>query len=201
MKLSYNFDLYSSVEEKIYSSPNSYEVLSKLAYTTSTCSLSGFCLADSDCSDYYDGVKLPSSGEKPEGNSLPECVNYRCSDSDMKGVFFGVVLKEDYDAVRPGQLFISLLSEGKIDWIQLEKGGVREFIQCDYSKLALLFPGIIQGLIKSGADSFEDGMLVNLAKAMVKLVENNYAFPDIFSDIHEKVAALIHKHIAEKKAT
>ena len=109
--------------------------------------------------------------------------------------------KEDYDTVRPGQLFVSLLSEGKIDWIQLEKGGVREFIQCDYSKLALLFPGIIQGLIKSGADSFEDGMLVNLAKAMVKLVENNYTFPDIFSDIHEKVAALIHKHITEKKAT
>ena len=107
-----------------------------------------------------------------------------------------VLLKSDYDReelgkVRPGQLIVSLLGDTEADRDVIAGKGVREFIRRDTTDMAVLFPGMLKGIIESGQRSVSDLKMVEYSKKLVTFLSDAFEFPSIFSDIHVRVAAMM----------
>lgn len=58
------------------------------------CALGYFCMADADCENFPNGV-----GD--ETNDDPKCTNFRCSDPDAAGIYFGTIIEENYLNIDP----------------------------------------------------------------------------------------------------
>jgi len=113
------------------------------------------------------------------------------SNADVVVFFKNDFNKEDCEKIRPGQFIISLLEDEEIDMDTIERRGVREFIQADFSETAIIFPGIISGLLKSGVSMLSDKMIIDIATLLVKQITNDYVFPHIFSSIHDDISEFI----------
>jgi hypothetical protein len=98
---------------------------------------------------------------------------------------------EEYRNIRPGQFVISLLGDEGPDMDTASGKGVREFIAPGSSQMAVLFPGIVRGIIDAGTGTISDAKLVESAKKLVGLLSDTFEFPPLFSDVHDKVRAII----------
>jgi hypothetical protein len=99
--------------------------------------------------------------------------------------------REDLLKIRPGQIVISFLSGEAPDRSVIAGKGVREYICRDPSDLAALFPGILRGAIESGVRSMSDLKLVEYSKKLAGFLTENFEFPNLFSDIHDRVSAVV----------
>jgi len=106
-----------------------------------------------------------------------------------------VIVKEffdtqEYRAIRPGQLVISLLEdEDAVAEIIADKG-VRELVRRDPARLAALVPGMVKGIIAAGIPSITDARLVEYAKKCASLLNTSFDFPALFGEIHDQICAI-----------
>ena len=98
---------------------------------------------------------------------------------------------EEYRKIRPGQFVISFMGDGGPDLEEISGKGVREFIQKSISDLAVLYPGILRGIIDAKIRNINDAKLVDYAKRMVVLLSDSFEFPHLFGDVHERVYKII----------
>lgn len=98
---------------------------------------------------------------------------------------------EEYRKIRPGQFVISFMEDKDLDLEELSGKGVREFIKKDMSDLAVLYPGLLRGVIDSGIGTITDGKLVEWAKKLVVLLTDSFEYPHLFSDIHDRVYKIV----------
>ena len=50
---------------------------------------------------------------------------------------------------------------------------------------------MIKGITGSGIKIFNDDMLIRMSEMILKMMDDSYTLPDIFSDIHERIEGLI----------
>ena len=115
------------------------------------------------------------------------------SNADIIIIVKKLFTTEELQKIRPGVLIVSLLKAEDIESSIVGKRGVRELVKADRNSLSALSPGIIKGVVECGFNNINDMQLVNLSRKMNNLVPDTMEFPDIFSDIHEKIADLIRK--------
>lgn len=111
------------------------------------------------------------------------------SNSDVILIIKDYFTIDEFFKIRPGQMLLSLIDETEFDMDVVQEKGLREFLHGNWMDLSVLFPGIIRGLVESGL-RLDDKRLVEIAREIVKLFEGSI-LPDMFSDIHEKMAELI----------
>ena len=100
---------------------------------------------------------------------------------------------DDIEYFRPGQFVISYAVNDYLNKESLKVSGIKEFLKLEETDTAVLFPGMISGLTQSGIKNFSDDMLIKMSDAVLKIMDDIYSLPDIFSDIHEKIAEIIIK--------
>ncbi len=94
----------------------------------------------------------------------------------------------DLTKMRPGIIVISLIDDTDVTKIFEEKRSCREIISGGWTDPALLYPGIIRGLIASGKKSLSDDDAVALGELLASSeVPQGKMLPGVFSDIHEKI--------------
>ena len=86
--------------------------------------------------------------------------------------------KQDLAVMRPGQLVISILRDNEIHKELLSNSSAKEFVQGSHDDLALIFPGLLQGLINAGLSFFDDTRLIELAEKIAKFLSDDYNFPE-----------------------
>ncbi len=99
----------------------------------------------------------------------------------------------DMNKVRPGQYILTMPDYDAIDIKQIKSRGIRELIRIDNSNLTCLYPGLLKGLIKSGANCIDDASIIKLSGKLIKSISDTYQFPDIFSGIHERISEFINQ--------
>ena len=107
-----------------------------------------------------------------------------------------ILLKSNFESgefgnIRPGQFIVSLLKTEELEMDVVSSKGIREFIKGDKSSLSVLFPGILNGIVDSGIRLTENVKMIEFTKKLVNFLSDDYKFPGIFSDIHEKVFKLV----------
>ncbi len=98
---------------------------------------------------------------------------------------------EEYRKIRPGQFVISFLGAGEPDVEDISGKGVREFIKRDMSDLAALYPGLLRGIIDANVRNINDAKLVEYAKKLVVLLSDDFEYPHLFGDIHDRVYKIV----------
>jgi hypothetical protein len=108
--------------------------------------------------------------------------------TDIVIVLKNCFLHENFEKIRPGMNIISLLDESEIDRELITNRGIREFIQVNESSLLVLFPGLARGIIEYGSRTINDDKLIGISKKLTGMMNSEYQLPDIFSDIHDRIA-------------
>ncbi|HOW82145.1 MAG TPA: hypothetical protein PK573_06260 [Spirochaetota bacterium] len=98
---------------------------------------------------------------------------------------------EEYQKIRPGQIIVSLIGEGRHDRELIASRGVRDFILINPMDLFTLVPGMMTGAVGSGSRLADSGRLIEFCRKLVNVIHDDYTVPDIFSDIHKIVSDLI----------
>ena len=97
----------------------------------------------------------------------------------------------DLGRIRPGQ-FVILFGENKnVDLKTIKQRGAREIILIDNNSVNSIHPGITSGVLKSVPKRLNDQVLIHTAKKLSLLMGKEFTMPDIFTDIHEKLASII----------
>jgi hypothetical protein len=114
-----------------------------------------------------------------------------------------ILLKNNFDEsvyknIRPGQFFISLFTDDRIDIKELLEKGVRKYINVEGLNQTIIVPGLIQGILSSGIKYLDDLKLIDISNKLVDSVSSSYGYPDHFSDIHTRISDLV-IGTAEKK--
>lgn len=89
--------------------------------------------------------------------------------------------------IRPGQFYISEIIDDVAKEIVLEQGA-REYLKLKESYFLTLIPGLVNGVMSGG--SLNDVKIINIAKKIVKKMENFDDFPSFFSDIHDDIVEI-----------
>ncbi len=113
------------------------------------------------------------------------------SNADITLFLKGHDNREDLLKIRPGQIVVSFMSGEAPDKTVIWGKGVREYLCREPSDLAALFPGILRGAIESGARSMNDLKVIEYSKKLVPLLSESFEFPNLFSDIHDRVTAVV----------
>ncbi|MCP4134314.1 MAG: hypothetical protein GY754_25290 [bacterium] len=121
------------------------------------------------------------------------------SNADIILLFKNNFTSEEFEMIRPGQFMLSLLQKDAIDMETVSNRGIREFISVDLSNTALLFPGLLQGIISQGISTIDDKLLFNIARKLANTLSNKYAFPGIFDSIHEKIPSFFEENGSQGK--
>ncbi|HOT45539.1 MAG TPA: hypothetical protein PLC28_11680 [Spirochaetota bacterium] len=107
-----------------------------------------------------------------------------------------ILLKNNFDVeefrkIRPGQFVISFMESEEPGLEEISGKGVREFIRKGVADLAVLFPGVLRGMIDADIRYINDAKLVDFAKKLVVLLSDSFEFPHLFGDVHEKVYRIV----------
>ena len=94
-----------------------------------------------------------------------------------------IIIKDDFNKhdlgiMRPGQFVISVLRNNEVDKEFFSNGTAKEFVQGNHDDLALIFPGLLQGLINADLSFFDDARLIELAEKIAKFLSDDYSFPE-----------------------
>jgi hypothetical protein len=111
------------------------------------------------------------------------------SNADITILLKAGFTREELLKIRPGQFVISLLEDADPDVIAAT--GVREFITRSAVDLAVLFPGMLKGIIGSGRNFVSDQNLIEYSRKLVSFLSDSFEFPPMFSDIHDRVADIM----------
>ena len=93
--------------------------------------------------------------------------------------------------IRPGQFVILFENYNSENLKIIKERGAREIIKLDYNSINHIHPGVTEGILKSKKLRMSDQTLVYTAKKLSMLMNINFSLPDLFSSIHEKIAAAI----------
>ncbi|MBN1531128.1 MAG: hypothetical protein JXA20_00560 [Spirochaetes bacterium] len=104
-----------------------------------------------------------------------------------------MVSPEEMKKIRPGVMLVSFLPDEAVNPKVLADRGVREYILCGRKDVAALSPGMIKGALDSGLPQISDSHLVSLSRKIGALLSDTVEFPEIFSDVHERIAEIIKK--------
>ena len=113
------------------------------------------------------------------------------NNADITIILKNTFTRDEFQKIRPGQFVISLLSDEDLEADAVSGKGVREFIRVDLSDLAVLFPGVVRGLIGTGPGPLTDIKMIEYAKKLVGFLSDAFEFPHLFSDIHDRVCGLV----------
>lgn len=98
--------------------------------------------------------------------------------------------EEDLVKIRPGNITISLLDDSSSMELFSSRKVSREILSGKWFDCSLLLPGILRGLIKSGNKSVQDSVVISGAEILNSSTDAKSAYPDVFSDIHDKLTDL-----------
>jgi hypothetical protein len=98
--------------------------------------------------------------------------------------------EEDLVKIRPGNIMISLLEDSASADLFSKRKASREILSGKWFDCSLLLPGILRGMIQSGSKSMQDTVIISGAELLTANSDANAAYPDVFSDIHDKLTAL-----------
>jgi hypothetical protein len=101
--------------------------------------------------------------------------------------------EEDLLKIRPGNIIISLLRDDSSVEMFVRKKVSREILSGKWYDFSLLLPGLVRGLIRSGNKSVNDAIIVSGSEVLTSAQEEKSPYPDIFSDIHDKMSELFNK--------
>ncbi|MFC1671217.1 hypothetical protein ACFL20_12570 [Spirochaetota bacterium] len=124
-------------------------------------------------------------------SGLATTVENILSNADVVLLFKDYLEDEDYDKIRPGQYYISLLKNDKLDKGKIKKRGVRKIIREEDIDISILSPGLLKGVIEGDLKFIDDMKIINFAGKLEKLLSLSYTFPDMYSDIHNKLNNLL----------
>ena len=113
------------------------------------------------------------------------------SNADITLILKSHYSREELLKIRPGQFVISFMSEEGLGMDIISDKGVRELIIQDPAVLAALFPGILRGIIESGLRSMNDLKIIEYSKKLAGFLSDTFEFPNLFSDIHDRVYAAV----------
>jgi len=113
------------------------------------------------------------------------------SNADITILLKGGFTREELLKIRPGQFVISLLDDDIADVDVIAAKGVREFIRRSTADLAVLFPGMLKGIIGSGRNFVSDQKMIEYSRKLVTFLSDSFEFPPMFSDIHGRVADMM----------
>jgi len=99
--------------------------------------------------------------------------------------------EQDLDTMRPGQIVISVLRDNRINKEFFSNSAVKEFVRANYDNLAILFPGLLHGLINAGLFFFDDTRLVELGERIAKFLSDDYSFPESPENIIKMISDFI----------
>lgn len=113
------------------------------------------------------------------------------SNSDIIVLFKDYFTIDEFYKMRPGQIVISLIGDGDLDLDAISEKGLREFLHGDWMDLSVLFPGLIGGFMQSDLKKLNDMQLIDLSRKILGLAPDGAIFPEVFSDVHEKIAEML----------
>jgi len=140
---------------------------------------------------YDNSERMMMSFENERG--LATTVQNILMNTDIVLIMDETLTAEDMAYFRPGQFVISYIVNDHLNKDSLRSCGVKEFIKLEETGSAVLFPGMIKGLFLSGIKNFNDETLMKMSDMILKIMGDTYALPDIFSEIHDKIADMIVK--------
>ncbi|HEY1405554.1 MAG TPA: hypothetical protein VF857_02995 [Spirochaetota bacterium] len=94
----------------------------------------------------------------------------------------------DLTKMRPGIIVISFLDDPTSIKSFEEKRSCREIISGEWADSAILYPGIIKGLLSSGKKHLSIDDITALSETLAEAeAQTGKIFPGLFSDIHDKI--------------
>ena len=138
---------------------------------------------------YDSRERMMMSFENEKG--LATTVQNILMNTDIVLIMDDTLKPEDIEYFRPGQFIISYTVNDYLNRESLKVSGIKEFLKLAETDTAVLFPGMINGLTQSGIKHFSDDMLIKMSDTILKIMDDSYTLPDIFSDIHEKITEII----------
>ncbi len=140
---------------------------------------------------YDSSERMMMSFENEKG--LATTVQNILMNTDIVLIMDETLTAEDMTYFRPGQFVLSYIVNDYLNKDSLRSCGIKEFIKLDETGSAVLPPGMIKGLFLSGIKNFNDETLLKMSDMILKIMDDTYALPDIFSEIHDKIADMIVK--------
>ncbi len=113
------------------------------------------------------------------------------SNSDIIVIFKDYFTIDEFYKMRPGQIVISLIDDSDLDLDAISEKGLREFLHGDWMDLSILLPGMIRGFMQSDLKSLDDKRLIDLSWKILNLAPEGAIFPEMFSEVHEKIAEML----------
>jgi len=141
---------------------------------------------------YDNKEKMMMSFENEKG--LATTIQNILMNTDIIIIMNDIIRLEDMEYFRPGQFIISYTANEYLNQEALRTGGIKEFIKLEDTDTALLYPGMIKGIIHSGVKVLNNEMIIRMSEMILKMMDDSYTLHDIFSDIHERIEGLITKN-------
>ena len=140
---------------------------------------------------YDNRERMMMSFENEKG--LATTIQNILMNTDIILIMNDIIKSEEMEYFRPGQFIISYIANEYLNQESLRTSGIKEFIKLQETDTALLYPGMIKGLTGSGIKIFNDDMIIKMSEMILKMMDDSYTLPDIFSDIHERIEGLFTK--------
>lgn len=138
---------------------------------------------------YDNRERMMMSFENEKG--LATTIQNILMNTDIIIIMNDMIKQEDMEYFRPGQFIISYTSNDYLNQETLRTNGIKEFIKLEETDTAILYPGMIKGIIENGIKILNDETIIKMSEMILKMMDDSYTLPDIFSDIHERIEGLI----------
>ncbi len=135
---------------------------------------------------YDHNEKLMLTFEKSGGlATTPENI---FNNADVILLFRNHFTIDEFHRIRAGQIVISLIEFDELERGIITEKGVRDFVSRRSIDTAVIFPGLLSGLLKTGARAIDDGKLVETAKKINRQRARDKRPLSLFMNAHDLVA-------------
>lgn len=138
---------------------------------------------------YDHNEKLMLTFEKAGGlATTPENI---FNNSDVILLFRNHFTIDEFHRIRAGQIVISLIDFDELEMGIISEKGVRDFVSRQRIDAAVVFPGLLSGILKTGSKGIDDGKIVETARKINRQRARDKRPLSLFQNAHDLVARFL----------
>jgi len=138
---------------------------------------------------YDHNEKLMLTFEKAGGlATTPENI---FNNSDVILLFRNHFTIDEFHRIRAGQIVISLIDFDELEMGIIAEKGVRDFVPRQRIDTAVVFPGLLGGMLKTGVGEIDDGRMVEMARKINRQRARDKRPLSLFKNAHDLVARFL----------
>ena len=98
---------------------------------------------------------------------------------------------DEFHRIRAGQIVISLIDFDELEMGIISEKGVRDFVSRQRIDAAVVFPGLLSGILKTGSKGIDDGKIVETARKINRQRARDKRPLSLFQNAHDLVARFL----------